>query len=173
MIDLETMGIRPSSAIVSIGAVAFDELEIKASFYTAISLTSSTSLGLTTDQSTVNWWMKQSPEARAAWQTEDAPNLSDALAKFCAWVREQGLPSQIKPWGNGSDFDLVLLNSSFGALGASAPWKFYNHRCFRTVKNLLQTPEPVRQGVHHNALDDAIHQARHLQCICRAHGLRI
>ena len=173
MIDLETMGIRPSSAIVSIGAVHFNETEILSEFHVPISLASSVELGLTTDQSTVNWWMKQSSEARSSWQREDAATLPTALEQFCAWVRKVSLPSQIRPWGNGADFDLVLLKSSFEVISADPPWRYYNHRCYRTVKGLFPVPDVPRQGTHHNALDDAKHQARVLQSICKAYDFKL
>lgn len=174
MIDLETMGLRPTSCIVSIGAVLFNEEDILAEFHTAISLQSSRAFGLTTDKSTVDWWMKQSAEARSSWQREDAPGLTESLALFCEWLRSnKATESNLKPWGNGADFDLVLLKSSFDAVNADVPWKFWNHRCFRTVKNLYPGIQVPRQGTHHNALDDARYQTQHLQAICAATGLKL
>ena len=173
MIDLETMGIRPSSCIVSIGAAFFNEHQVISMFHTPVSLKSSMDLGLTTDQSTVDWWMKQSAEARSSWQQEDAPPLERALTEFNAWIKEHARPSQVRPWGNGADFDLVLLKSSFDAINADPPWKYYNHRCFRTMKSMFTITEVQREGVHHNALDDALHQVAWLQKICSMHRISL
>ena len=60
------------------------------------------------------------------------------------------------------DFDNIILGSLYDAFGLRKPWSYSR---YRTVKNLgigPRTPK-VREGVHHNALDDAITQARHLQ----------
>jgi 3' exoribonuclease, RNase T-like len=173
MIDLETMGVRPDAAIVSIGAVHFDQTEVHSQFHVAIQLASCLEHGLTQDQSTVDWWMKQSAAARSSWQGDHAVSLDEGMAMFSVWVRNIGSEKQIKPWGNGADFDLVLLKSAYTALNADPPWRFYNHHCFRTVKNLFPTIGVPRAGTHHNALDDAMHQVQHLQAICKFGGLKL
>jgi exodeoxyribonuclease VIII len=68
-------------------------------------------------------------------------------------------------WGNGADFDNVILGASYGAIGQRPPWKYSNNRCFRTLKNLIPVDaanelwEKHAKGTHHNALDDAVRQA--------------
>lgn len=171
--DLETMGVRPTSAIVSIGAVHFDQTRIISEFYTPVSLASCLQFGLTQDQSTVDWWMKQSVEARMAWQRDDAPPLEVAMVEFTRWIRSIGDEREICPWGNGSDFDNVLLVNAYRALEADPPWKFYNHHCFRTMKNMFSVPDFPRQGTHHNALDDAKHQTHHLHRILSKFNLTL
>jgi len=47
------------------------------------------------------------------------------------------------------------------------PWYFWNDRCYRTMKSLYPQIPMERDGVHHNALDDAISQARHLMAILK------
>ena len=170
MIDLETMGLEPNAAIISIGAVHFTKDTLLEEFYSAVSLKSCMDHGLTTTSSTVDWWMKQSAEARMAWQTEDAPTLPTALSEFNHWLRSIGSDKEICPWGNGADFDLVLMISAHRALQADPPWKYYNHHCFRTMKNMFRVAETPRLGIHHNALDDAKHQAVHLQRILTNYG---
>ena len=171
MVDLETMGLKPNAAIISIGAVHFDSQNLHSEFYSNVSLKSCLDLGLTTDQSTVDWWHKQSVEARSAWQRDDAPGLMEALTQFTVWLRSIGNQKEICPWGNGADFDLVLLGSAHRALDVDPPWEFYNHHCFRTMKNMFQVANMPRQGTYHHALDDAKHQARHLQRILANHQL--
>lgn len=173
MIDLETMGLRPNAAIISIGAVYFDASNVLSEFYSNVSLKSCLDLGLTTDQSTIDWWHKQSVEARMAWQRDDAPDLMAALTQFTVWLRSIGGQKEICPWGNGADFDLTILGSAHRALDVDPPWQFYNHHCFRTMKNMFQVVDFPRQGTHHNALDDAKHQAVHLQRILTNHKLSL
>lgn len=76
-------------------------------------------------------------------------------------------------WGNGADFDPVLLSSAYRAIGRPPPHKFYNVHCFRTLKNLFPVEKPARDGTHHNALDDAIHQVKHLHKILQEHGITL
>lgn len=171
MVDLETMGLRPNAAIVSIGAVHFDESSVIDTFHTAVSLQDCLDCGLTTDQSTVDWWMKQSVEARSSWQRDDAPKLLDALRDFSQWCLKGSSDRSVHPWGNGADFDMVLLKSAYSALEADPPWRYYNHRCFRTLRGVFPIAEPPRLGVHHSALDDALHQVKVLQETLKVHRI--
>lgn len=65
-------------------------------------------------------------------------------------------------WGNGSDFDNVILASAYRSCNLEVPWKFWNNRCYRTVKALRPDIKIHRSGTYHNALDDAVSQAEHL-----------
>lgn len=162
MIDLETMGLKPNAAIVAIGVAHFDATGVLDRFYTPVNLQSCLDVGLTQDQSTVDWWAAQSPEAREAWDVPHAPKLEEALGLFNRWLDKHSSPATCCPWGNGSDFDLVVLKSAYEALQADPPWKFWNHHCYRTVKNLFGTVDIKRKGTHHHALDDAVNQTEHL-----------
>ena len=42
--------------------------------------------------------------------------------------------------------------------------------CFRTIKNLFKV-EMKRDGIHHNAMHDAVHQMKHLKEINRVYAL--
>lgn len=173
MIDLETMGFRPTSAIVSIGICHFDAENILDRFYTPISLSDGLALGCTTDPSTIEWWNKQLPSVRAAWQTPDAPTLLSGLSSMTKWIQTKSSKGMTCPWGNGADFDLVLLKHAYDKLEADPPWEFYNHRCFRTVKSLFEVAPLMRRGAHHNALDDAEYQTQWLQRILAVHKIKL
>lgn len=174
MIDLETMGLAANAAIISIGACLFSKDRILAEFHTAISLKDCELLGLSTTPSTVKWWSEQSEEARSSWNRPEAPTLIEALTSFSEWLKRDVSThsGEIIPWGNGADFDLTILGSAHAVVGADLPWKYWNHRCFRTMKSVFPT-EFERVGTYHNALDDAITQAKHLQAICAKHNIDI
>lgn len=156
MVDLETMGVDNNAAIVSIGAVQFDPEtgEIGSEFYEVIDLSSCVEAGLTLDASTIMWWVGQSEAARKALMTPTG-TLSEILEKFTRW-----LPSRPKIWGNGATFDNIILRSAYKALSMDVPWKYYDERCFRTLKKEVPVASVPFKGVHHNALDDARYQAQ-------------
>ena len=158
MIDLETMGTQPGSAIIALGAVTFDLSGVKEVFYTNISLKSCMSEGLTVDADTVLWWMQQSDDARKALIDNPRP-LRQALALFADWYKSVG---GLYLWGNGSDFDNILLGQAYKLCDIKQPWSYSKNRCYRTVKNMYENIEMDRKGTHHNALDDATSQAEHL-----------
>jgi exodeoxyribonuclease VIII len=177
MIDLETMGTRPNAPIIAIGAVAFQperqhkdgEMElggILSTFYEVIDLAWGVRDGAVMDPETVIWWLSQSEEARTA-VTRRGIEPRIALLRLSDWMREFHIEGV---WGNGASFDNVILSETYGRLGMAAPWKFWQDRCYRTVKNLHPAVTMERSGTHHNALDDARSQAEHLLAIDRAAG---
>ncbi len=161
MVDLETPDNKPTSGIVSIGAVKFDATGISDDrFYCVVDLQSSIDAGLTVSASTISWWMKQSDQARAVFNEPDACHLAIALQLFAAW-----LPDNCKLWGNGAGFDNPILANAYAALKMQQPWDFWNDRCYRTIAAMHPNNRRQQQGTHHNALDDAISQAQHLIAI--------
>jgi hypothetical protein len=171
MIDIETMGTRPDSAILALGACTFDarSLVIGERFYLTISLQSCIDAGLKVDGSTVMWWMGQSDDARRDVRTGTQEPLASALCKFSAWIEASSIERKSRQvWGNGASFDPVIVESAYRACSIEVPWEFWGVRCFRTLKNLWPNVEPPqRKGVHHNALDDAEFQVEHFFAIRR------
>ncbi|NDD98181.1 MAG: 3'-5' exoribonuclease, partial [Actinobacteria bacterium] len=60
MIDIETLSTQYNAAILSIGAVKWEESEIVDTFYINVDPKSCKELGLHVEHKTVEWWMKQS-----------------------------------------------------------------------------------------------------------------
>ena len=169
MLDLETMGTAMTSAIVSIGAVEFDPNSTRfgTSFHEHILLKSAVKAGFTLDPDTVIWWLNQSDDARSRLTRGQvgADTVVDALQRFSGWLGTLAPKKERVIWGNGAAFDNALLASAYARTGLELPWEFYNDACYRTIKNLHPEIKIVREGVHHDARDDAISQAKHLQAI--------
>lgn len=172
MVDLETLDNGPTSAILSIGAVAFNEIGPGDEFYTVVKVKSCTDVGLTLNADTVMWWMQQSDAARAAFNNNEAMHLREALRRFEQFITSAtGDPRKAKVWGNGATFDNVILANAYRASGLDRPWKYSNDRCYRTLKNLYPWVKgPASGAVKHNALEDARWQARHASSILAAMG---
>ena len=175
MVDLETMGKKHNAPIVAIGAVFFDPAtgSIGESFYKVVCLESSVNWGAVIDPSTVIWWLKQSSEARSAIVNDDAIPLQDALLQFREFVSDNvaGGSKKAQVWGNGASFDNSILRSSYDCIAEDYPWEYWNDRDVRTMVELGQaisfdpkTTIPF-EGSRHNALADAIHQARYVSAI--------
>ena len=163
MLDLETMGNCPNAAIVAIGAVCFDieRRELGENFYQTIDLESSVAGGGVMDASTVLWWLNQSEAARQDIITGREP-IDSALELFSDWIGVIMDDERIIMWGNGVAFDNVILASAYRQHNILQPWDFINDRCYRTIKSLKPEIKMQRTGTYHNALDDAISQAKHL-----------
>jgi exodeoxyribonuclease VIII len=162
MIDLETLGMTPGCQILSIGAVHFSADGLGQEFYAVVNTASCQSAGLLTDQSTVDWWSRQAEEAKKVIDeaVQSPITLAQALGDFKSYLSFWGL-SKVKVWGNGSDFDNAIMACCYKALGSDLPWKFWNNRCYRTLKGLRPAVQYDRKGTYHNALDDAKTQALH------------
>jgi len=175
MIDLETLGTGLECQILSIGAVKFDPLSWDLSeaetFYLQIDTETAEQYGRKIDAGTVKWWFhpdRDAPRAKLFEQRERTVDYLSALEGFAMWYGPESLPT----WSNAVTFDVMILNNCYDALKAPRPWKFWDERCYRTVKSMVEHIKIVRIGEHHHALGDALSQAHHLQRIWSALGFR-
>ena len=166
MIDIETLGKGPRAAILSIGAVFFDLSTGRTGdeFYVCIDPKDAETFG-TVDASTRAWWNRQGEAARREAYGGKTP-ARVAVSAFHAFVAAK--LNVVKPWGNGSIFDITILEHAFSAHGFGLPWHFYNVRDVRTIVDLGERLVDGRhkntikfEGVAHSALDDARHQVRY------------
>lgn len=174
MIDLETMGVPPYAPIVAIGAAFFNirRRAIGPTYHQAINLATAVRDGGVIDCGTVMWWLQQSEEARNA-ICYSAHDNRKVLAEFAEWIAMYCRHIDVRPWGNGSSFDLTILGGAYDRIGMKRPWRFNNERDFRTVRNIY--PKVVydpseKTGTAHRADEDAIFQIEHLFKIKDVYG---
>ncbi|HAJ7194253.1 TPA: exonuclease [Escherichia coli] len=169
MIDLETMGKNPDAPIISIGAIFFDPQtgDMGPEFSKTIDLDTA---GGVIDRDVIKWWMKQSREAQSAIMTDEIP-LDDALLQLREFIDENSGEFFVQVWGNGANFDNVILRRSYERQGIPCPWRYCNDRDVRTIVELgkaidfdARTAIPF-EGERHNALDDARYQAKYVSAI--------
>lgn len=192
MIDIETLGVRPTSLILSIGVTVFDRKE-EQSFdellqqqtnywvikqplvYSCIFDGQMDTFKLlhgshfTFDKSTFDWWTEKHREGLinlfAASESEGV-GLVDALNNLNKVIISQRIN---KVWGNSPSFDCVILRNAFAVTeaGAGEPaWPFWDERDLRT----LLDEKKVNKGnfvqssfIPHRADHDAAFQARLVQ----------
>lgn len=171
MVDLETLGLSPRAAILSIGCVEFDPFSdwVGREFYVVVTRESNDWARREINAQTLKWWEGQPEKAREIFGDPNAMTLNVALTRLLSWY-----PVGAKVYGNGSDFDVSKLDDAYAQFGVKAPWEFHAVRCYRTVKGLPGAdlaPKPARVD-HHNALADARYQAVHMQYVYRELGFR-
>ena len=178
-VDLETLSTEPNACILSIGACVFHPMtgEIGPTFYAKLNHDEGVALGLDKSKSTMEWWEKQAPAARLhAFDLSNAMPYKTALENFKKWIikiRETCPTKKIRFWANDPDFDGVILMSSMKTVGILPPWQYWEHRSLRTMKDIgaeffgtgKKGALPERIGTYHDALDDAVHQARVISTI--------
>jgi len=160
MIDIETIDLIESAKIISIGAVIFDPRYgriSKDTFY--MELDHKAQKNRSMNQETVDWWTEQSRKAKEA--LKGTVLLEDALEELAFW-----LPSDAKVWGNGPTFDISILEHAYRQHDIEIPWKFWNVRDCRTIKDMYESArggyDKRSGGTCHNALDDAYYQAQYV-----------
>lgn len=85
-----------------------------------------------------------------------------ALEKAQAMMCENGVSEMdVAP-------ETVVLRECYKRHGLFAPWGYRNDMCYRTLKNLRPDIAFGPHGTAHNALDDAVAQARHAERIVAA-----
>lgn len=167
-------------------------------FYVTIDPIENEKAGFRLDASTISWWLN--PTQRPAWDEWMKPahfGPQDAFNAVSMWLDEidhidppdpvQGIDAMSPEkayeasvshrivWGNGPGFDNELAKQAHKLLNMPLPWGYQGDRCFRTMKNLPRAKDvrPSDTGLQHNALSDALYQARWLQNIVREYSLTI
>ena len=169
MIDLETMGKNPDAPINALAGKFFDPAtgEMGPEFSKTIDLETA---GGVIDRDTIKWWLKQSREAQSAILTDEIP-LDDALLQLREFIDENSGEFFVQVWGNGANFDNVILRRSYERQRIPCPWRYTNDREVRTMVALgLVMDFDARsvitfEGERHNALHDARYQAKYVSAI--------
>lgn len=169
MIDLETLGTHVNAPIIAIGAVWFDPEtgEKGPTYYRVLDVADQIDSKVRfADASTIKWWMQQANAAKEVFKDNAMPT-QQVLEEFRQWIMgfakaSKGSKATRKcfPWGNGSGFDITLMETIFNDYNVECPWLYYNVMDLRTFKRFTAKGAKVEklEGVNHNALDDAINQ---------------
>lgn len=192
MIDIETLGIRPTSKILSIGVTLFDSNKVQ-TFTELLQTThyrlvyqrlvydeilekrylSDTDQFFTSDQSTLEFWL-QEDEKNGGFR--DLRNSSDAIGQpldniLCdlnSWLIECK-----KVWSNSPSFDCSILRHAFTVYGLKPIWKFWSERDLRTLLDIkkVNKKEFNPEGfIVHRADHDAAFQAMLVQIALNKEG---
>lgn len=164
MLDLETLGTRPTSIIVQIGACYFDRHTggIGKQFAINIDTGSCLMAGLTVDQGTIDWWRTQSNKS---W-LYDIMNIQDALDEFSKFAKDAEAV-----WSHAT-FDAPILHNAFAVCKKKLPYHYRASRDIRTLVDLSGVEYKVeKDAVTHNALEDCIRQVEYcVKCFNKLKG---
>lgn len=169
MLDFETLGhVAPDMVVLSLGACLFTRESYLGNNEWLFNPQDQLNKGRKVSASTIAWWLgdKISPEARAV--IPEAQKYGKSVYECMgtglnAWVHSLlgDKASDVRVWSNGAGFDVPIAESLAAECGINVPWKFWNIRCYRTLKLMFQIENGVsRDGVKHSAVGDAIFQAK-------------
>lgn len=172
MIDLETLGNKSNSALLSIGAVEFNIKtgDIGREFYKVIDLQSCLDVGLKVNASTFYWWLQQNQSARDAVCVTEKYKLIEVLRMFNEWLND--CIKDINVWGNGARFDIGILEDAYVACGyEEMPWNFRSERDVRTLVSFAPDikanciPDIDVSYIQHHPISDAKFQIKYCHAI--------
>lgn len=172
VLDIETLGTASDAAIIQIGMCVpeFDrvylkdptnyEFEVTIAYDSCLLLVKEGVVSMT--DSTMEWWEKQPTRERVF---SGQSSYIECLFKAVEWLERLTSDGNICVWGNGSDFDNVILLHSLSCFNIKAPWDFRNNRDLRTLKGLFPlrvklAPYLSHSELLHTALGDARYEAR-------------
>jgi len=172
MIDLETLDTRPSSTVLSLGAVKFNPFsndEPYDEIYFKIDIDDQDHLGRTTSDATIKWWSEQDPKAmEEAFDQAGAITVEEALKQLNRWF--VGVDTI---WGHGYGFDLTIVENMYRSLELPIPYNFWQVKDSRTLFSLCKVdPRKAMQTNLHNALADAYFQAKSVQVAYNELGVK-
>lgn len=168
VLDLETASTESDAAVVAIGATAFSLLpgEMPHEFYGHLNLEDCENKKLRIDEETIAWWKDQRVELRdEAFKGAEVSSIT-TLVDFTAWYSDlQKRYKTVRIWGNGANFDPVVIGNCLDAFDVKIPWQFRDVRCLRTLLKLLPKKYHIEQPEHtkHHAFWDARYEALNLK----------
>lgn len=163
MIDLETLDLDTTAAVIQIGACAFTINDgIVDSFETTIELTDAMEYG-TVSGATLKFWMEQSDPARLS-VVSGTKSSSAAVSEYKNWLGCLGLSVGRLPnhhWSHAT-FDFPVITHLCNNLKVKDPHYYHNTRDLRTLKAFAGEVDTtgIEKGVAHTAKEDAIYQAK-------------
>lgn len=162
MVDLETFDVVPEAVFISIAAVQFD-LETGSTgheFYRCVDLEDSLKYGRSIGANTLKWWLEQ--DASVLRQNFiNTYDVDTVLLKFNDFIDNAGVEYL---WGNSASFDLGILRHAYRQCSVKPYWKHWNERCYRTIKGLLEDPNPQPNPKPHDPIADCHNQ---IASLCR------
>ena len=172
MLDLETLGTRPDTVILTLGAVKFDpfdpDREPGPGIYMRMDIEEQLALGRTVDDSTIEWWAQQDPRVRSeAFDEGDRTSVDQLhreLNRFLVGVGDI--------WAQGPVFDIAILEDLYRSQNWGFPWLFWQIRDSRTLFQLHGDPRPKGRDQAHNALLDCVYQAQAVQTLYKKLNLQ-
>lgn len=160
MIDIECLGVNKDCVIVSVGVVAFNLQKgvILDQKYWELNLRQQQKAGRTISADTVQWWSAQSSNTLKALQNKSRTNIEDFIKEFNSFIEQKGYY-----WAKGTNYDLEILANLYNQYGHLSPFKYSKwsdaRPFYRLAKDFKLEP-PEDRSLAHNALDDAVYQAK-------------
>ncbi len=167
MLDFETLGNGTNKCICQVAAVYFDKSTgvISKEFKVNIDAESHEKYGGRLDAKTVYWWLDQSDAARKSLLTDRLP-IVEAFTQLNAFLSDA-----VRIWSHAT-FDFVTLMETMKQLDIKPTFGYKKGLDLRTLTYLggVKVDAHLREGTHHDALDDCRFQVKY--CVAALNAIK-
>lgn len=168
MFDLETLGTGSKAPIVQLAACLFDmKGEVLSEYNAKIALTEEEFSRFEPTVGTIEFWLKQSQEARELVFGGERGTLNKALHGFNQWLNS--IEGRKRLWSHAT-FDPPVLMNAYQVAGIKALFHFRDFVDIRTINMLageVKTEPRSAFGAHHDAAADCRYQAHYVAAMLR------
>ena len=159
MLDIETTGNIPSSAIIQLSMVRFDEEgNVGDSIHINVNAEEQYKLGAKYTQSTLDWWQQTNPQLFESITTQNVHSVKETLDIVDAFVTQNDYI-----WCHAT-FDMPILDNLYHLANRPKPYKYKNVRDIRTIVELSKInlmSYNWEQEKTHDSYDDCIFQIKY------------
>jgi hypothetical protein len=169
MIDFETLGNGKNACIAQVGACYFVDGDIRTPMKINFDAESCMKFGAEMDASTVYWWLDQSKEAQMSIIDQPRAPEYEALISLNEYLR-----GAEEIWSHAT-FDFVILMEALKRRNIKPSFSYRVARDIRTLNAFCPTFDKdsiKREGTHHDALDDAMYQAKYVTAMLGMLGIK-
>lgn len=150
MLDIETLGTKPNSAVLSAGVVFFDPKTGTTHEQKMFLFDPKQQPNRPVDFTTMKWWMMQTQAAREHWYKAKFENIHKELVEFVNFCKTH---KSLTWWGCSPAFDQIIMESLLESRGVKVPWIFWKWRDVRTIKDFLKDKSAVNSNAHDPVAD--------------------
>lgn len=157
MFDLETLDVKNSAVVLSVGAVAFEtvidgagdlDYEIADRFYRVLAIDEQLMANRTVSEGTLVWWMQQDPTARAeAFSPVRCPSIQ-AIEELVQFAEKYEVN---KFWAGPAKFDFPIWEDLAFTFQSRVPWRYNRGFCLHSVVNeasYSKSEHEVSRAIH-------------------------
>lgn len=162
VLDIETLSTAKSAAVLSIGWAIIKNCNIIQQNEVRLRLAEQIALG-DVSADTLKWWLDgEKMDAMKALALLPEYSADIALTILGNSVTNTGTRwDEVMVWGNAPSFDCDILEHQYRVLGRGKPWKYWNERDIRTLRDVAKL-DRVTPKIAHSAMWDAVAEAEML-----------
>lgn len=158
IIDIETLGRRNDAAITQIGVIAADNsYNVIDKYFISISPSQWNTCNRTFTGETLLWWLQQKTSPVGDKECLDYKSALKALRRIIDCYQSDDTLIYTK-----GTMDLFCLKDLYEYFGEETPWKFWQPRDIRSIKDMVSDWKAVKANSH-NALEDALNELEEIR----------